>query len=495
MECDGNPLRIRCGMSATGRMVSAIIVFLTVAAAGIAFTFLGEAFLENQRQLLLTEIAAGQASSIERQLARSLSSTDILAQEVIRHDGRVDDFDDFAQRTLTAIGGVSNLQLAPDGVIRDIYPLAGNEAAIGYNILVDDSQRDDAARAIDQRRLTLAGPLELVQGGVAVIGRNPIFITDEQGKSRFWGFASALIHLDDLLAVTELDTFDEKGYSFTLSRTSPTDAQADVFARSDGDMFGGEHSVRIQVPNATWDLKVSQSAGGPEWGLLLGIAFSLILAGGVSWIVLYILRQPERLQAVVKHKTRELEEMAFNDHLTGLANRRLLAERLDRRISEAHEEGHSIAFLYMDLDDFKEVNDNMGHEVGDQLLKEIAARLQVEVRETDFVSRLGGDEFGVLLLDAKSRQDVSRIAGKLIAAIERPMMLAGEEVVISGSIGIARMPEDGTDSALILRNADAAMYASKRAGRGGYSFYHDSHGDLMGSEAEPQSREVDPLQT
>jgi diguanylate cyclase (GGDEF)-like protein len=466
-------------MSATVRKVSAIIVFIVVAIVGIAFTFLGEAFLENQRQLLLTEVAAGQASAIERQLARSLSSTDILAQEVIRHDGRVNDFEDFAQRTLTAIGGVSNLQLAPNGVIRKIYPMAGNEAAIGHNILVDDDQRAEAARAVDQRRLTLAGPLDLVQGGVAVIGRNPVFITDEQGKSRFWGFASALIHLDDLLAVTELDSFDEKGYSYTLSRIMQTGGNSAVFAQSDGGLFGEQQSVRIQVPNATWELTVSQLPGGPEWGLLLGIVFSLLLAGAVSWIVLYVLRQPARVQAVVRHKTRELEELAFNDHLTGLANRRLLTERLDRRISEAHRDGHSIAFLYLDLDDFKEINDSRGHEVGDQLLKEIAGRLKSEVRDTDFVSRLGGDEFGVLLLDATSRQDVSRIAGKLIAAIERPMMLDGEEVVISGSIGIARMPDDGTDSALILRNADAAMYASKRAGRGGYTFFHESHSDLL----------------
>jgi len=470
---------MRSDMSATGRLVSAIIVFVTVAVTGFAFTFLSEAFLDNQRRLLLTEVASSQASAIERQLARSLSATDVLAQDVVRHGGRIVDFDELARRTLAAIGGVSNLQLAPDGVVRDIFPLAGNEAAIGYNILADDSQRDEAILAIDQRRLTLAGPLELVQGGVAVIGRNPVFIADEQGVERFWGFATALIRLENLLSVTELDDFDARGYSYALSRTSPAGEQPEVFARSQSDLHGGQQQIPIQVPNATWDLTVSQSAGGPEWGLLLGFLTSLVVAAIVSWIVLFVLGQPERTRNVVRRKTQELEALAFNDHLTGLANRRLLAERLDRRISEAHEGGHSIAFLYVDLDDFKEINDSRGHDVGDQLLKEIAARLQAELRETDFVSRMGGDEFGVLLLDSTSRQDVSRIAVKLITAIERPVLLDGEEVVVSASIGIARMPEDGTDSGLILRNADAAMYATKRSGRGGYKFFEESHSDFF----------------
>ncbi|MEH6578452.1 MAG: EAL domain-containing protein [Amphritea sp.] len=421
----------------------------------------------------MSELANSQASAIERRLSRSLSATRILAQGIRQNRGLFDGFESYADEVLQAVEGVSNLQLAPDGIIRYIHPLKGNEKAIGHNILRDDRRRKEAMQAIKEHRLTLAGPFELVQGGVAIIGRNPVYLPSENGE-QFWGFASALIFLQDLLKFTELDPLGSKGYSYQLSRINPNTGMDEVFSSSATALTKDSYAVSVNVPNSSWQLIMSRSLPTPKWRSTTGYIASLLAGFLLAWIAYYVLQQPEKLRRIVNEKTHELERLAYHDHLTELANRRYLSEQLARVIREYARYGKPAVLMYLDLDDFKRVNDSMGHDAGDSLLRQIADRLNGCVRSSDLVARLGGDEFGILLLDSESVRDVSRIAEKLIETIEQPVMLRNKSFVVSTSVGITMIPADGEDVASILRNADMAMYSAKKAGKRNFSFYDKS---------------------
>jgi len=166
-----------------------------------------------------------------------------------------------------------------------------------------------------------------------------------------------------------------------------------------------------------------------------------------------------------------------HDALTGLPNRVLLQDRLERAIAHAHRAGTQVAVMFIDLDRFKHVNDTLGHDAGDQLIVEIARRLSGTLRESDTVARQGGDEFVVVLPELGSESDASRVARKLLDNLFQPLLLCGQEVFPTGSIGIAMYPRDGADSATLLKCADSAMYGSKGGGGNGFSFYMADMGE------------------
>jgi diguanylate cyclase (GGDEF)-like protein/PAS domain S-box-containing protein len=162
--------------------------------------------------------------------------------------------------------------------------------------------------------------------------------------------------------------------------------------------------------------------------------------------------------------------MAFHDALTDLPNRVLLMDRLDNRIALCEREQGRVAVMFLDLDGFKHVNDTLGHDVGDELLRALAGRLQAGVRRSDTVARLGGDEFVIVLFNPGTRDEVAQTAADIIARTNTPTDIAGRFASVGVSIGIAMYPEDGIDATELIARADTAMYAAKNAGRNAYRF-------------------------
>jgi diguanylate cyclase (GGDEF)-like protein/PAS domain S-box-containing protein len=177
---------------------------------------------------------------------------------------------------------------------------------------------------------------------------------------------------------------------------------------------------------------------------------------------------------LVKESQEKLDHLAHHDPLTALPNRLLFNDRLQHALQRATRDNEQLALLFIDLDRFKNVNDTLGHHIGDELLKQVAKALQEKLREGDTLARLGGDEFIVLLENVDGQYSASLVAEKLVAMFEQPFMVAGHELFVTCSVGISLFPTDATDLNMLIRNADVAMYQAKARGRNGYSFYAPS---------------------
>ncbi|MEA3242260.1 MAG: EAL domain-containing protein, partial [Pseudomonadota bacterium] len=165
------------------------------------------------------------------------------------------------------------------------------------------------------------------------------------------------------------------------------------------------------------------------------------------------------------------ERLAHHDALTGLPNRLLFLDRLQQAIKKAHREDNQLAVLFVDLDRFKQINDSLGHAMGDAVLKAVARRLQGCLREDDVVARLGGDEFTIIMDALHKPQHAMVLAQKLIRSVQRPVRHDDHELYVSASVGISLYPQDGQNADVLLQNADAAMYKAKDEGRSNFQFY------------------------
>ena len=236
----------------------------------------------------------------------------------------------------------------------------------------------------------------------------------------------------------------------------------------------------------------------------------VLLADGevryVSWDAEVLVNdrgEPARISGSVQDVTERIEaanqmrHLAYHDGLTGLANRNGFLERLEQTVAAAARRDRNMALLFLDLDNFKRVNDTLGHSVGDELLRAVASRLESCLRQSDLVSwrqgggpvsRLGGDEFTVVLPEIDHPSDAGSIATRILEAIAEPFTVGAHELLVGVSIGITLFPTDGDDVETLLRNADVAMYEAKARGRNNYQFYSQSIGDSEKRRAALEER-------
>ena len=214
-----------------------------------------------------------------------------------------------------------------------------------------------------------------------------------------------------------------------------------------------------------------------EYFLLIATLVLLVLEGLFLFRpAVRSLQRSWRESSETHRSERELDQQRLNylaryDSLTGLINRTLFSDRLESAVARARRDGSVVALMFLDLDGFKEVNDRLGHAVGDALLRQAAERIVGSVRETDTVARLGGDEFTVILEGAQRVEDAGQVATKILRRLAAPYRVGGEEIVITSSMGIAAYPLDGESTEDLLKGADIAMYSAKDAGRNTYEFY------------------------
>lgn len=203
----------------------------------------------------------------------------------------------------------------------------------------------------------------------------------------------------------------------------------------------------------------------PEW---LSITLVRDARGEVTHHIGIFLDITER-----KQHEEKMEHLANFDQLTDLPNRNLLNDRMEQVIAAIDRRGGNAAVLFIDLDHFKQINDSLGHDLGDELLKQLTQRLHTCLRRSDTLARFGGDEFVVLLTDVKDGGEAAMVAEKMLTALKEPIDVSGHSLHVAISIGIALCPDDGVEIVSLLRNADLAMYRAKDSGRGRYVFYEE----------------------
>ncbi|WP_409523107.1 sensor domain-containing diguanylate cyclase [Nitrincola sp. MINF-07-Sa-05] len=495
---------------------------------------------------------------------------------------------------------IRNITLAPDNVIRYVYPLEGNEAALGLDIL-NHPQQGAATRLLMETGLpVLAGPHQLAQGGMGVIHRVPVLIDEPDGSQRYWGLMSTPIDFERLIHSAGIE--------------SPANL-LDVALRGvdgsgkDGAIFYGDPTIfndpdaiysQVRVLNGEWQIAARpsvESTGKHLWLVMLLQATGVLLALISTLFVWHIGRQTYRLESserlyrelsehiqdvvfqtnnkqritylnpawehltgytvssrlgidwrdlldpddreraheqntslidsnrsngarplqefrigcadgsflwvvvrasehhdangqvmgmigtmidITSRKASEdvIRHMAEHDSLTGLPNRTQFYDRFNVADLKARRNNQRMALLYMDLDGFKPINDQYGHTTGDEVLKIVAQRFRSEIRGSDSVVRIGGDEFVILLENIATEDDATVVADKVIQAIKEPIEYQGKICEIGVSIGIALYPEHGASLDKLLMAGDAAMYQAKASGKSSWCFYAaESHAE------------------
>ena len=280
-----------------------LALVLTLAATGSVSYYSYTVRQEEERQQA-ANAAADARDAIRVTLLHALSATQTVGLAVT--EGLLPArFDSIVPRMLSSYTSVDAIELAPGGTVRYVYPPEPNSRALGFNILADPRQREEAALAIRSRELVFAGPLELVQGGLGVVGRGPVFIRRE-GHEDFWGFTIVIIRLETILRDAHLTDLSAEGFTFRLSRFDPISGRMQSFYASGG-RLEDPVTTAIAVPNGQWEIAVAPEPGwraGIRSLPIVAISVVLSLIGGI--MVWFMRRQPERLKHLVEARAAEL---------------------------------------------------------------------------------------------------------------------------------------------------------------------------------------------
>ncbi len=420
--------------------------------------------IEVERYQLLQQVSH-HAASLEATIRTAVVVSESLRNEIILHPQQpLAELESRVDLLLKDYPLFRHIALAPDLVIRYVYPRAGNEAALGVNYRLIPEQYAAIEKAIALGGPLLAGPVKLVQGGSGLILRVPVFTGDKQ----LWGVIAAVIPLERLLQQTQLEQFRED-YYLGLSGRDGNIHHTELFW---GDpVLQGLPSVyaNIRLPNGQWRLhafpkqRLPLLAGLPPLFLPVGLLLTLILTVGLYVLLRLSQERQQALQTVAWQ--------ASFDPLTGLANRAVLLGQLELMLKQARAQGGQLAVLSLDLDEFKQVNESLGHPVGDQLLQLVADRLLEQLTGPELVARSGGDEFVLVVPEHGPPELVEQFCQTLLNAFHAPFMVNSTPLSISTSIGVAMYPNDGLLAIDLLKHADRAMYAAKHLGRNTFHFY------------------------
>jgi diguanylate cyclase (GGDEF)-like protein len=359
---------------------------------------------------------------------------------------------------------VRNLGIAIGYRITYVHPVEGNEKAIGIDYQQLPKQWPQVKQAVDTRQGVLAGPLDLVQGGKGLIYRYPVYIQGE-----YWGILSTVINTGPFLhaAFGNLSSTD---HDFAV-RTKESSGQPGIAFYGDPGLFDNPRAILMEseVPNGKWEWAILRKSDDVSPIVLImrsmGLAISLLLGSVVYFFM---------------HERMQLTAHALYDSLTGLANRRLLQDRMLQALAQAKRFGRWIAVMYIDVDHFKTLNDTYGHHFGDKLLMKVSRRLAGCIRDADTLGRVGGDEFVIVLEEIGQPQDARLVAENILAAFKEPMVVMDKDTLVNLSIGIAIYQlGDNISANDLLKQADIALYDAKRAGRNGYRVF----GDIVESDA------------
>ncbi len=436
--------------------VISFLFFLTIVSAIEFFhakqlTFLkNESYSEAKKQLSIIR------SRIEATIVSDMYILNNFSTLVtINPDGDVKNWDKIAENIIQDGFHIRLIGLAKDDILNFVYPMESNEQILGIDYRDHPIQWESVEIARSIGNTFIAGPFELFQGGQALITRTPIF-RDPPFNQNYWGVSSAAIDLDELFEDVGIGKIENK-YELAIRGANSSGKDGDVFYGSQ-DVFDNAFATeQVSFPYGGWYLALS----GNEHVLmdvpwyrvqvvrLVGYTIMLVLA--IAFITIY------RLYRIA-------DSRSMHDELTMLPNRRYFMYSLNQAFKTTQKQrARTFAVVNIDLDGFKAINDTFGHAAGDQVLVECARRIKRELRVSDIVARIGGDEFLVLLPRIIDKQHVSSIVDKLRSAIcTTPVVYETHSIYLRISVGWVIHNNNYNDVDALLKAADEKMYEQKR---------------------------------
>ena len=341
---------------------------------------------------------------------------------------------------------IRNFAIAVGYRLTYVYPLRGNEKAVGLYYPDRPDQWEVIRRIIDTGKPVLAGPINLVQGGRGLAYRAPLYIS-----GKYWGLLSMVVDMDSLFH-SILEVSDRDHFEFAVRGKDAAGASGDA-VWGDLGLFAEDDVVtqEIEVPGGSWVMGVRSKADVSGSRFDVPVRLASVLLGLLFAGMLYML---------VRNRA-DMAYLAMYDQLTGLPNRYLFEDRVRMMFARQKRNPEQVsALLFFDLDGFKEINDDFGHEAGDEVLRVTAERVSGIMRENDTVARWGGDEF-IILLENATQDAVNSYITRLRRKIEVPVLFEGMTLDVGVSIGYALHTDTEGDLDAMLRLADKRMYEDK----------------------------------
>ena len=436
-------------------LVPLIIFLLGICLVGL-IVYKTDTHEKNQRHILAQLNATTYGERIKNEIADGIGITDTLEQILISENGEIHQFETIAGNLMS--DSIESVQLAPNGVVTDIYPAEGNEAG-KIDLLHDKDRKEISCYARDNHATITQGPFELKQGGYGIAVRNPVYLKDKSGQEYFWGFTIVILRVPDIFSDT-VSALSNFGYEYKILKTdTPWSDTYKVVYQSDGQI---DHpiSYAFTVGDGTWKLEVTPKTGWRNNTLL-------IIISGMFLTISLLLSVLTRVWLVAKEHKNKYKILARTDSLTNIYNRYGFDELAEKIISK-NPQTHFVAAL-LDIDDFKFINDIYGHSYGDKALKSLADSMKAFFPSDALLGRNGGDEFCILLPNCTFKEADKQL--QQFTKLPKTFSYHGKELAFYISLGYAEYPTFAASPSQLMRCADAALYEIKLHGKNGCMAY------------------------
>lgn len=435
-----------------------LIVFLVGICLLSIFTYNTNVQIQKDRRTIAKLNVETYGQRIENDIENGIETTDTLKQVLINGNGQIINFSKIAENLMSY--SVQSVQLAPNGVVTEIYPEEGNEA--GKIDLLKDSKRGEISNYAKDHNITIIqGPIKLKQGGSGLVVRNPIYLEDENGQEYFWGFTIVILRVPEIFE-DSTNALSKFKYNYRLSREASVLDKKYVEVDANCDKMIRPVTYNLTVGKEKWKLEIMPRAGWSNSTTLY-----LIFFGGLSLVLL--LTEIIRVLFLLDERRVELKELAHKDGLTKLYNRYGFDEMAEKMIKKDPEAYYVAALL--DVDDFKLINDMYGHAYGDKALISLAENMRKFFPSSALLGRNGGDEFCILLPNCTMEE----IKEALIEFTKTPKTFSykGQTYSFCISLGYAEYPNNAIERSQLMRCADAALYEVKLHGKNGCMAYKE----------------------
>ena len=438
-------------------IVPAVVFILGMCALIGAIYVVGES-QEQQNRTNAKLNAMTYTERIYGELMEGIGVTDTLKQVVISGDGNINKFYDIAANMMD--DSIQSIQIAPNGVVNEIYPEDVNES--GKIDLINDSDRGEISRyARDNDTVIMQGPLKLKQGGYGIAVRNPVYLEDENGKKSFWGFTIVILKVPEIFS-DSVEALSNFGYKYSLQKcASPWD---DTYEW----VYGSKEELNdpviydFDVYEDKWRLEILPKSGFYNNNYLI-----YMFIGGV--IIVLLLTGLTAALIFINENRKNFKRLAVTDALTGIYNRHGFDEQVEQYMRQNPQKHCVVAML--DIDDFKLVNDMYGHAAGDGALQKLAESMKQYFSKDVILGRNGGDEFSIFMPDC-TVVEVEPFLKKFTEET-RKFYCKGEAHTFTISLGFAEYPVLADDRSHLMRCADMALYKVKMRGKNGCMAYRE----------------------